>query len=399
MKYNRMTDIGQKSIISRIMLRMIICYCVLFPADKLNIKEIILFLTLFMGIPNITNGVKRPENTLILFYGVVYPVFVFFTSIIIGDSNVGSCLSYDYVWIYLLLIFPIVDLNVNIKVPFLLATTIVAFMIDFIYLTDLFGIISIYNNPVIEFFSSMNEMQWGKGELATFGYSIFFKSSPLIVLTLGYAIYNKKYIWTALLFLSLLASGTRANFLIGVMLIVLIPLLCWQNTISKKMIIIAVILVIAINLVPILLEKFTALNELKYSRSESIKYEAIKTIISFMNEHPYRYLFGSGVGSSFYFPARHSDVNVVEVSYFDYFRQVGIVGFSFFIFFLVKPLKWLMKTQKWLVFSYIGYLMIAFTNPLLVTSTSFMLYLMILTNGMGEKRISILSNEKCFVEK
>ena len=55
-------------------------------------------------------------------------------------------------------------------------------------------------------------------------------------------------------------------------------------------------------------------------------------------------------------------------------------------------MKWLFKNQRWMLICFLGYLAIAFTNPLLVTSTSFMAYVLIMSNGMGDRRFSLLDN-------
>ena len=378
------------NLLSTVSISLTIVYCILFPADKLNIKEIILCLTLFVSSPIILKYLKAPNNTRLLFWGIVYPIWVTVLSIIIGDSSLGSALSYGYVWIYLLLLPPIVELNIDIKRPFILATFIVAIIVDFIFLTDMLGVISIYSNPLISFFSDMNEMQWGKGVLATFGYSIFYKSSPLIIITFGYMLFNKKYLLAGVLFLSLAATGTRANLLIAIAILVIIPIFCSDSKPTQKMVIGFILLGAALYIAPLLLERLAVLNQLKYSRSEDVKIKAIYSIFEYMNEEPSRYLFGSGVGSYFYSTGRNAYVNVVEVSFFDYFRQVGIFNFVLFLCFLLRPIKKLYTNQKWLLVCYIGYMAIAFTNPLLVTSTSFMLYILVLSNGMGDKRESLL---------
>lgn len=370
---------------------LIMIYCIIFPADKINIKEILLGITLIVCFPQIQEYVKKRGNKL-FFWAILYPFITTIVSLTIGDSTLSGALSYGYVWIYLLLIPPIVLLNIDIKKTFIIATTAVAIIVDFIYVADMIGFISIYSNPLISFFSSMHEIQWGKGVLATFGYSIFYKSSPLIIFTYGYMLYRKKYIWASILFLSFIASGTRANFLIATIVLVLIPLFCSNEKPTTKMIITVLIIGVAIYTSPYIIERFTELNELKYDRSEEVKIKAVYSIFDHMNAAPYRYVFGSGVGSFFYSSGRNAYVDVVEVSFFDYFRQVGSICFLLFLGFLVGPMKWLFKNQRWMLICFLGYLAIAFTNPLLVTSTSFMAYVLIMSNGMGDRRFSLLDN-------
>lgn len=366
-----------------------IIYCVLFPADHLKIKEIILVLALLFNLPSIISFIKNDSGRVrLLFYSLFFP-FILTMYALLREAPLGDTLSYGYVWIFLLLIPAIVYRNMDVKRPFIFATILVAIAIDFIYLTDVIGIMSIYSNPLVVFLDSMNELQYGKGILSTFGYSIFYKSSPLLFLTYGYMLNKKRYLWAAVLFLSFLASGTRANFLMGLFLTVTIPVLD-SKKLSKKAIITIFVLGAAFAFAPSIIEKMTALNAIKYSRSEAIKFQAIQVIFDVMKQNPLNYIFGTGVGSSFYFPARGTWVNIVEVSYFDYFRQVGIVGMFFFIAFLVRPIKKYINDYKWLLLTYVAYLAVAFTNPLLVTSTAFMVYVLMYSGAFLEERQSLM---------
>ena len=224
--------------LSEAVIGILVIYCIIFPADKVNIKEILLFITLFVCSPAILMALKgewRYNSFLLRFYGLVYPILVTLFSLTIGTSTLYDALSYGYVWIFLLLIPSIVVNRINILRSFIFATSVIAVMIDFIFVADILCLVSIYNNPIVLFFDSMNELQWGKGILATFGYSIFFKASPLIIFTYGYKLYNKKYFSAIFLFLALLGSGTRANLCVGIAMTIAIPLVCTEKA-SKKLI-------------------------------------------------------------------------------------------------------------------------------------------------------------------
>lgn len=351
----------------------LVVYCILFPADKLNVKEIIIVITLLCYL--LDNRDNLRISKFIFGYGIVFPIILVLYSIIRGTS-LDSTLSYGYVWIYLLLLPAITKYKIDIKKPFFFATYIVALIIDFIMIADVLGVFTIYSNPLSTFFMNMDELQGlGKGVLATFGYSIYYKSCPLILVTYGYMIYKKKYMLCLPLFLSMLACGTRANFLMAVFITVAVPILCIDKK-SKKMLFVLIIFGVGFYLLPEIYDKLVALNALKYDRSESVKLSDMQTIFGLLSNNVFNSLFGFGVGSSFY-SVRGSYMTTFELSYIDYLRQVGLVGISFFIVFILKPVKKLFINQRWLLIGYISYLVVAFTNPLLVTSTSFMLYLLV----------------------
>ena len=122
---------------------------------------------------------------------------------------------------------------------------------------------------------------------------------------------------------------------------------------------------------------------MKAEISDNIKYSDIFDITNMMLNDKFKTIFGFGIGSYFNSTARGA-VNIVEVSYFDYLRQVGIVCFMFFLMFLIFPvIKIIRKQIWWLLFGYLGYLLIAATNPLLVSSTSFLVYILVYIYSIG----------------
>lgn len=368
----------KKMNVTQILVSILIVYCIIFPADKLNIKEVILLLTLAWGYLSDKKCFKISKY--IFEYAIVFPGILVVYAILRG-VNIGSILSYAYVWVYLLLLPIILKKQINIMNPFLGATYFVALVIDFIMLTDVVGLFSLSKNPVAIFFNSMNELQGiGKGSLATFGYSIFYKSCPLILITYGYFISRKKYLFAAPLLLSMLACGTRANFLMALFITALIPTLCTEK-ISNKVLIILLLVGAGLYLLPRIYDQIVTLNALKYDRSDLIKTSDVKIIINNMKNSISNFILGTGVGSSF-MSSRGKLMTTFEMSYVDYFRQVGLCGFIIFAHFLIKPLRVLFEKERWLFICYVAYLAVAFTNPLLVTSTSFMLYLLVYRSYM-----------------
>lgn len=362
----------RKTPISKMMIYILICYCILFPADRTNIKEILLLITLATCYLRADRLIIQKN---IFLYGIVWPILLIMYALM-RKVSVGNAMSYGYVWIFILILPEIWRKKIDIKAPFMLATYIVALVIDFIMLSDMFGLISIFSNPVAVFFINMNEIpQVGKGALATFGYSIFYKSCPLILVTHGYFIYRKKYLLCLPLMIALLGSGTRANFLMALFITVAIPILCAEKQ-SRKMIVVLIIIVVSIYIAPMIIEKMIVLNTLKYNRSDGIKMLDMKVVMSLLKKNISNLLLGMGVGSSFLSP-RGVEMTTFELSYIDLLRQSGIIGVGVFFSFIIKPMKKLWKEKRWLLICFIAYLAVAFTNPLLITSTSFMLYLLI----------------------
>ena len=356
-----------------ILVNIAVFYCILFPADMVNIKEILFVIPILFYF--VISKDNRVIPLYIFFYGIFYTVIAIVYSLIRG-TDVSGAISYGYVWLFLLLIPLTARYSIDIKKCFFFATYIVAIIIDFIFVTDALGIISISTNPVALFLLNINELQGlGKGIFSTFGYSIYYKSCALILITYGYFIFKRKYIASIPLIVSMLACGTRANFIVALFITVAIPILC-NDTPSKRAIAFLVIFTAGIALLPSLFDKMIALNNLKFNRSGSIKWADVAVIVKNMNNNIVNFLLGTGVGSVFYSP-RGQLMRTFEFSYVDYMRQTGLFGMLIFASFIIRPMKWLFNNEKWLFISFIGFLLVAATNPLLVTSTSFMLYVLI----------------------
>ena len=364
-------------------------YCILFPRDMLNIKEMLLLLSLFFCYFSRKIYFKIPVSLFLL--GFIYPVFCILYSFIRGNS-IGSAVSYGYVWISLLLLPGIVANRIDLLKPFIYGTYVVAIITDIILLCDVLGIVSVYSNPITLAFKSLGELQGvGKGALSTFGYSIFYKSCPLIIVSYCYFIAQKKYLLGIPLLLALFGCGTRANFLVAVFATLLIPVMCEKKKIYK-LILIGAVGCIAIYFLPILVEKMTNLNMLKSAHSDSIKSMDMEIILNSMFGNVANIFFGTGVGSSF-LSSRGHYLSTFELSFVDYFRQAGILGLGVLTYFIIKPLKWLYFEQKWLFIGFLCYIAVSFTNPLLVTSTSFVLYLLVYSQFLEGKKKDNTSKE------
>lgn len=374
----------------QIIIFILIFYTVLFPRDMLNIKEILLFIAIILFLPSIISCFKNSKYSIVLILGIFVPVIEIFLSFTIGESTIKDALSNGYMWLFLLLIPIIIQRNLDIKTPFLVATNIIAFLIVSTWLLDLLGIISIYENFLINYFFDMGEIQsLSKGILAIFGYAIYYKSSILLIISLGYYINKKNYLRGLMFMIALFMTGARANAVLAIFVCIMLIFLREGFTLSKILIVFSVMIAIML-LLPSFIQKMEFVSALKYNYSEMVKISGITSTFELLNEHKYMYLFGEGLGSYFFDTARGGVVQLFELSFIDYFRQVGILGYIPFLYLIIKPIKYLFLNSKWLFISYISYLVIAATNPLLMNSTSFICYLLINTCAFEKQRHSLL---------
>lgn len=137
------------------------------------------------------------------------------------------------------------------------------------------------------------------------------------------------------------------------------------------------IFVLAIAFVTVLLAAIMETDEL----SNTIKYGHLDSYAALFDENPLFLIFGQGPGATFYSEGFGEVVVRTEWSYLDLIRNYGV--FSLIIVFVfAKPIFSFWKYRKQddfnycMFWSYLVYLLIAGTNPLLMSSTGMIVLLM-----------------------
>jgi len=111
------------------------------------------------------------------------------------------------------------------------------------------------------------------------------------------------------------------------------------------------------------------------SASTAIKVGHIESILNLMYRNVGTFLFGMGVGSSFYSIGVNRVVTNVEVSHFNVMRQFGVIyalGFFSYVLFLFMSLRRLDETGRLLSIGLAMLFIAAGTNPLLISPIFFL---------------------------
>ncbi len=347
------------------------------PSDSMNIKIFSLLTLLIINLNVIVRYVFKYENSIILFYGMIFPMGLIIISTIINQFNLMTSISIAYIMFYLLLIPILFYYKIDYEGILLKALMLMAIVITLSGLLDLFGIYNLNNNIIMTFLKENNEAKVGLWPATTFGYVIFLKASPLLIILIGYTLRHKRYILLMITILAMAFTGTRAN-LYALFLVICVYYLYFEKLkISKIVIIFLAVLIFLLNINNII--EFITNASYRKEYSDITKYNHIISIAYFLNEHPLYIVTGSGLGSFFYSTGVMDYTNLTEIAYLDLFRQIGLIGFVPFVYFLVKPIRclFIIKENNWIAISYIGYLLICFTNPLLFSSTPFTLYILV----------------------
>lgn len=364
-------------IINSALMFILVFSIVFFPSDSLNSKIVSFGLLLTLNASLLAKKLLKKENILILFFGIVFPALLIILSTVINNFDISSAISNAYIMTYILLVIIINHYDIKYEKIFIFSLSCLSILITISGILDLVGIYSLGNNTILEFFRMRNEARVGYWPTTTFGYVIFFKASPLLIVLVGYSLKKKKLMMLLITVVAMGFTGTRANLYASILLVFVYYVFYKRTTIIKVL----TSIIFATGVIFILPKMYLFVknaSELKTS-TDLIKYKHFTSIVNFLFENPLYFITGSGLGSFFFTTGLMEYTNLTELAFLDLFRQIGLIGFIPFLLFLFRPVRVLFKVSnyQWLGLSYIGYLIIAFTNPLLFSSTPFALYVYI----------------------
>lgn len=349
--------------------------CVLFPLDVYSLKPVFFLTICILGLPDFIYAFKTGQMKNIMIMGVIYPAVMIAISCL-NNGKIGSAVSGSYPATLILITIPVViqDLKNEFEIALNRVLLIEAFLIVLLVMLDIVGIFNV-NEPsaIRQFFYDMGIGVMGKSHAYSSYYKIFFKTSPLLIFLLDYAWENKRRVVVALTIMAIVFSGTRANLLIaGVYISWRLIFKTFRN--RKTQLVMGALFIIVL---VILSGNVISIWQAMMNTAGSVGSDQIRSgqLIGLMTElkKPSTLFWGAGIGTTFYDYGRLTYISGVELSYFDLLRQIGLILFIPFIVFVFRPLL-NMSIKTGFKVSYIGYLAIAFTNPLLFTSTAYLAY-------------------------
>lgn len=219
-----------------------------------------------------------------------------------------------------------------------------------------------------------------------YGFSIlgvYFKAGPFMFFSYIYSLYFldiKSYKWVLILLnlFALLVAGSRTPTLIAI-LITFIYLYdrMKSNRLFKYVLLYVCGFAFAFLTYKLATEKGESSNEVKYADFHSYVSDI------FLNTTP---VIGAGLGSEFYSKGRDQLVAASEQTYMDIVRIYGIVLGAVLIILIYYPAlvflrskyRHILKYQRF-VMAYVLYMILAGTNPLLISSTGMLVWAVGLT--------------------
>lgn len=365
--------IAKKSV-NNLILFVFLTICIFFPADPYSIKLVALALLLIFNGMLIVRKISGAGYRSVLIFGLMFPIVIMLQSILL-TGNVGASISGAYSPVILLLLIPIVEENLSFKKYVLILLKIMSVCILLIAVADIAGVFNVNGaNFIRNSFYKYGMGMMGKSPAYSSYYRIFFKASPLLVLLLDDSISKQDYKWILVTFGSLWFTGTRAN-VFSALIIIFFRYLIWSDSkkISRYLIGGAILVLSLLNIPRIYNMIVGQMNTTGAMASDLVRAGEIVAYREVFS-NPFKLIFGTGFGSAFYNYGRDSIGYTSELSYFEMIRCVGLIFAIPFFIFVLKPI-FSKKVKSDYKLSFICYLIIAGTNPLLFSSTAMIIYM------------------------
>lgn len=371
-----MNLIIKKKTINELLISAFVFISVIFPGDIYSLKKILFFVICIVNTKLIISSLASKRNGILAFFGFVFPTILFlYSSLMTG--NILVAFSRSFAAYMFLLIFVVKRYEIDFEGILIKSIKIIMFATVLLALLDLIGIINVNTG----FFR--NEIMYGyglglmgKSPLYPFYYKIFFGTSPLLVILLFKKFNDSKYFITLLTLIALIISGTRANVLFPIFFLAAFYVLSTGNK-SKliKYAFVATAIACSIIFSGVIIQAFNEAFIVRGAVSDIVRQGHIEGIKELITNDPWIVLRGSGMGSEFYSYGSDAYVSSIEWSYIDLWRQMGFLFFILFLVFIGLPLFYRHEVGSYKKYAYITYLCIAATNPLLFSSTSYLVFI------------------------
>lgn len=352
--------------------------------------KIILFIILVIyGIVKSSNRKISRINIIIILSMVLLPVFSVMYANIIGtlrDTDYALSHIMSMLFVFLFVYLNTMDINILLKLIWLdglVLSVITLVLLSFSIFIDFSAIYSLVTiNP--NFMMAIDREFLG---IPING--LYFRSGPFIMFSFVYHLYRYhgpfKLIISIFMYLALVFSGSRTPMIMQtlILLIYFYDSKLFGKYFMRMASLLAMIGIFCLTY-KLATEKGEESNQLKFDNISSYKREILKGNT---------FIFGDGVGSVFYAKGNNEELAFTELSYFDLLRMYGVpLGLYFAVLFYMPFFKSIRFFKKNLflsrfMFTYIMFLILAGTNPLLLGSIG--LTAMTLAMAIRQKAIFI----------
>ena len=351
----------------------------------LGIKELLFVFLLLFSFISFGKGDTIPKDVLfVIWVCLSLPMWGIMIAVL-KDIFTDSSYAFGHLksFLFILIFFFLRNLNFDkiVKVLFISGSLIALF-------TTLIFIIAQINKELFSllFDQSLENDNIIISEREYYGFSmlgVYFKTGPFMFFSYIYSLYfldikHFRGVFILLNLFALLVAGSRTPTLIAILITVIYFYdRMKSNRLFKYAILYACGFALAFLTYKLATEKGEISNELKFADFHSY----ISNI--FMNTTP---IVGAGLGSEFYSGGRGQLVAASEQTYMDIIRIYGFFLGIVLIILIYYPALAFLRSKYWhilkyrrFIMAYILYMILAGTNPLLISSTGMLIWAVGLT--------------------
>jgi len=357
---------------SHFFLNLFIASILIVPENSI-VKVITFTLCMITNIKKLRFSLERFSLVIVFFIILLFGILTVYFRGINYDNNSIIMYLFNFCILSIFLIDPnkinIIS-GLNIAFVFIICSTFI-----YIFLVSSFPVLepillTVFDDVFMGLPKERGFLFWGRT-------TAFHLASPILVFPLALTWYKylinkgiKNILYSFLLFLCLVFSGTRANSFSAI-LIVFIIYLHYIFYIKKRLLQTIFYATVAGSLVLI----GTYLLLINIDASITVKAGHLYSYNELFNNDISYLLFGQGVGAYFFTTGFNRAVTLTELSYLELIRLFGLFSAVVIMLFYMLPLLKYNRFNSPFIFalgiSYISYLFIAGTNPLLIGRTGF----------------------------
>lgn len=343
-----------------------------------GLKEVAFIITLFIGLLYCKgfSGISSHLLTVVFIIGVLLPLSGLVIGMGIGNIfQMEVCVSYIKSMLFIFLLLVMYKGNYTLHREFAIATLLLIPLI--------IGIWYFITNNSIEAIPLIFDEDTVKISRRSYGPilidpCVFYKTSPLLIFGLSYILSTRtkiKFLLLPVILFALFHTGTRANMLSGLLVVILWTWTSIQKNKVLRSVFIGIAIVLGLLYVPYLI------NDVFFSQDEAsleVKASHMSSYIDYWTNNPINFLLGQGIGSGMVTKAEGL-VYLIEPTYMELIRHWGILLFPLTFYFLVfGPAYFYYKNRKcisiqpyrFFVFAYYAYAFLEVpSNPLLFGSS------------------------------
>lgn len=340
---------------------------VFLPNDTFHLKAASLMVLLAVGVR--CWFVVDCERT-ILVYSLAVTSMTIVLSILETGDVVGNIRG-GYMGLILLL-FPVIKYyRIDFEKMLMNILIIMAYFLLAMAALEVTGVMKLEQNPLLIWLTENGNGRFSNYASSITPISLFLKTSPMLCIAMPYCLRKKRYLSFMAVFLAMFFSGTRANQIISILACGASIVLISGQSAKRVVKVLAGVLVAAIVIYESgLVDYFLQYFEAKAS-NDAVRKGLFDTIVQGWKDDPVSLVMGTGYTSAIFDPIRKQMMPIVEISYWNLLRQIGLVPFIMMMGMYFYPLIRLFAEKRdWdYAFAYAGYLGICYNDPLLYSTT------------------------------